>query len=252
MSIAASDLVFYASANMPEDNTSTSGGAIDATTMVIFDSSSLANSLGDTIEVLSSDSGDNSQTVNIYGRNSAGAIVAEGIALSGTSPVGGAVTFDRILKIVISGAHTGTITVRKATGDTTIVSIPTGVLTVRRLFYKASSDASGGSTRNFYEKIFLRNNHGTLSLLSAQISESADPGANITFALATSVNDTESVANRFTAPSSVSSFDGTTKAVPGTDLAAASRIGIWLKLTLTAGAAAAATTYTLGVTGEST
>jgi hypothetical protein len=252
MSIAASDLVFYASANMPEDNTSTSGGAIDATVKVIFDSSSLANSLNDTVEVLSSNAGDTTQTVTVTGRAASGSIVSENFSLNGTTVQNGATTFERILKVTVNASHSGTITIRKATGDTTIGTMETGILGLRRLFYAASSDASGGSSRDFYEKVFLRNNHGTLSLLSAQISESADPSGKITFALANSVNDTESVANRLSAPSSVTAFNSTAKNVPGTDLAAASRIGVWLKLTLAAGDAAAVTTYTVGVTGSST
>ena len=35
MSVSASDIVVYGSANMPEDDSSTSGGAIDTATKVI-------------------------------------------------------------------------------------------------------------------------------------------------------------------------------------------------------------------------
>jgi hypothetical protein len=164
------------------------------------------------------------------------------------------VTFQTILKIVVSAAHDGTITVRKATGDTTIVAIETGVLTILRPFYNVSSDVSGGSTRNFYEKIFFQNNHGTLSLLSAVVSETTDTQGVITFDLEDAVNDNNSVASRLdTAPTGMlGSFDSSAKNVPGTDLAAGSRIGVWLKLTLTASAAAILDTYTIRIAGSST
>lgn len=254
MSVASTDLVIYGSANIPTTDSGTMGGAIDTTVRYIFDSSSLANTLADTLEVLSSSAGDTSQTVTVYGRNSAGSIVNEVFTLAGTTVQNGATTFQTILKVVVSASHTGTITVRKATGDTTVVAIETGVLTVLRPFYNVSSDVSGGSTRNFYEKVFFKNNHATLSLLSAVVSEQADPQGLITFDLEDAVNDNNSVASRLnTAPTGMlGSFDSSSKNVPGTDLAAGSRIGVWLKLTLPAANASVLDTYTLRIAGSST
>ena len=254
MSVASTDLVIYGSANIPTTDSGTMGGAIDTTVRYIFDSSSLANTLADTLEVLSSAAGDNTQTVTVYGRSSAGSIVNEVFTLAGTTVQNGATTFQTILKVVVSASHTGTITVRKATGDTTVVAIETGVLTVLRPFYNVSSDVSGGSTRNFYEKVFFKNNHATLSLLSAVVSEQADPQGLITFDLEDAVNDNNSVASRLnTAPTGMlGSFDSSSKNVPGTDLAAGSKIGVWLKLTLPAGNAAVLDTLTLRIAGSST
>lgn len=254
MSVASTDLVIYGSANIPTTDSGTMGGAIDTTVRYIFDSSSLANTLADTLEVLSSSAGDTSQTVTVYGRNSAGSIVNEVFTLAGNTVQNGATTFQTILKVVVSASHAGTITVRKATGDTTVVAIETGVLTVLRPFYNVSSDVSGGSTRNFYEKVFFKNNHATLSLLSAVVSEQADPQGLITFDLEDAVNDNNSVASRLnTAPTGMlGSFDSSSKNVPGTDLAAGSKIGVWLKLTLPAANAAVLDTLTLRIAGSST
>jgi hypothetical protein len=260
MAVAATDIVVYGAANRAQDNTSTQGGAIDTTVRYVFDSTSLANALNDTVEVLSSAAGDTTQTVTITGRTAAGVISTDPISLNGTTPVSGAVTFERILKIVVSGAHTGTITVRKATGDTTIVAIETGILEVRRLFYDAAADATGGSSREFHEKIFVKNIHATLALLGATFEENADPGANITFALEDAVNDSGSVANRLTAPSAgdlaSGGFSSSSKLLStidaGTaDLGAGVAIGVWVKLTLAAGASAAVNTWTLRVSGTS-
>jgi hypothetical protein len=129
--------------------------------------------------------------------------------------------------------------------------LESGVLTLRRPFYNVSSDVVGGSARNFYEKVFLKNTNASLALLSAQISESADPSANLTFALADAQNDEETTADRQTIPTAVTAFDGNAKNVPNTNLSAGSGIGVWLNLALDAGEAAAKTTYTMGVQGNS-
>jgi len=253
MAIASTDIVFYASASMPEDNSTTSGGAIDTTAIVVFDSSTLANTLEDTVEILSSNAGDTTQTVTIYGRAASGSLVSEPLSLNGVTVVNGATTFERIMKIVVSASHAGTITIRKASDNTTIATLATGILSIRRLFYGAAADASGGSSRDFYEKVFAKNIHGTLSLLSAQVQENADPSALITFNIDNSVNASTSVASRLnTAPSSqVGSFDGSAKNVPTTDLAAGDAQGIWVKMTLPAGQAPTKSTYVIRVTGTS-
>lgn len=251
MNVSASDIVIYGSANMPEVDGATAGGAIDTTVRVLPDSASLYNTLNDTVEVLSSASGDTTQTVTVYGRNSGGTIISEVINLNGTTVANGATTFERIEKIVVSGTHTGTITVRKATGDNLIVSIEPGVLTIRRPFYDVSADVSGGSQRKYYEKVFVKNNNGTNALLGATIQENSDPSNKTAFALAGSVNDSGSVANRQTAPGGLT-FNSSDKTVPGTDLAAGSAIGVWFELTLPAGDPATKTTYTLRITGSTT
>lgn len=253
MPIASGDLVIYGAANIAEADGATQGGAINTAVKYIFDSATLANAPGpDTVEVLSSNAGDTTQTVTVTGRNAGGSIVSDVLSLNGTSVVAGAVTFERILKVVVSAAHAGTITVRKATGDTTIGTLETGVTQLRRPFYNVAADASGGSSRDFYEKVFYKNNHATLALLAAAVSESADPGANITFDLEDAVNDNNSIANRLnTAPTGMlSTFASTSKNVPGTDLAAGAAIGVWLKLTLAAGTAPAKSTYTLNIAGN--
>lgn len=254
MSVQSSDIVVYGAANIAEDNSSAQGGAIDTSVRYVFDDSTLANTLNDTVDVVSNASGDTSQTVTVYGRDASGSIVSEAFSLNGTNEQLGATTFERILKIVVDAVHTGTITVRDNGTDTTIADIESGVLEIRRPFYDVAADVSGGSSRDFYEKVFVKNNNGTNALLSAEVKENADPSGNITFDLEDAQDDNNSTASRLnTAPAGMNgSFDNDDKSVPGTDLAAGSAIGVWLKLTLAAGASASKSTWTMQVTGNTT
>lgn len=254
MSVVSADLIIYGAANIAESNTGTTGGAIDTTVRYVFDSSTLANTLNDTIDIVSDNAGDTTQTVTVTGRNSEGSIVTEEFALNGLTPIVGSTIFERILKITCSAAHDGTITVVDHDTQTTVVDIETGVLQVRRPFYNVSSDVSGGSSRSFYEKVFVKNTNAVNALLDAVISESADPGANITFDLEDAQNDNNSVASRLnTAPSGMlGSFSSADKNVPGTDLGAGDCCGVWLCMTLAAGAAAAKSTWTMGISGSTT
>ena len=253
MSVAGTDLVIYGAANIQTSDTGTQGGVIDTTVRYIFDSPTLANTLADTVEVLSSSGADTTQTVTVYGINSGGSSINEVFTLAGTTVQNGATTFQRVSRIVVSGSHTGTITVRKASDNTTIGALETGVVVLRKPFINVSSDVSGGSSRDFYEKIFIKNNHATLSLLSAVVSENSDPTGKITFDLEDAVNDNNSVASRLnTAPTGMlGTFTSADKNVPGTDLAAGSNIGVWLKLTLAAGDSAILDTYTVRIAGSS-
>ncbi len=251
MSITSADIVFNASANMPENNTGTSGGGVDVGSRVIFSDIPAT----DNVSVISSSVADNTQTVTVYGRDASGTIVNEVLSLNGTSRVTGSQLFERILKVVISAAHAGTVTLARDNGPTYtgITAMESGILEIRRLFYDASSDIAGGSTRNFYEKIFIRNNHSTLALNSAVIKEQADPSGFITFDLEDAKDDNNSVANRLSAPAGMlGSFTNADKNVPTTSLGPGESIGVWLKLTLAAGESAAKNTYTIRITGTST
>lgn len=251
MSITSSELKFYGSANMPEDDVSTSGGAIDTTVSVIFTDIAAT----DNVTVISDDVGD-TMNITVTGRLATGVIDDDIIALNGTTRVSGVKNFERILKIVLASTATGTITVTRDNSPTytSIATLDPGVLEARRLFYDSAAEASGGSSRDYYEKFFIKNTNSTLSLTNAVISEYADPGANIIFDLEDAVNDTNSVSDRLdVAPSGMlGTFTSADKTVPGTALAAGSSIGVWLKLTLAAGTAAAKNTYTVRITGQST
>jgi hypothetical protein len=253
MSLASTDIVIYGSANMPEDGVSTVGGAIDTATRIIPDSASLFNSLSDKVDIVSSNSGDTTQTVTITGLLASGVRTSETLSLNGTTTVNGTNTYARLEKVVASGSHTGTITFKKHTGGSTITSMESGVLTIRRPFYGDFADASGGSSHTYYEKCFAKNTNGTSALLpvggqsAAQVSITDGTGL-IQFGLAGSVNDSLTTTNRTTAPSGIS-FGTSAVNIPGTNLNAGDAIGIWMSLTLSAGTAAAVNTFTLTTSG---
>jgi len=127
---------------------------------------------------------------------------------------------------------------------------PNEVTQVRRVFYNASAPTSG--TRKYYEKVFYRNNHGTLTLTSAQVIEQADPTGKVAFGLPATKNDTGGTGagnNRQVAPSGIT-FDSAAKNVPGTTLEAASAIGVWLELSLAAGDTPLDSSVTMRLTGN--
>lgn len=254
MPIVASDIVAYGSTTMPDDDTPTGiGGAKDTTKKVTFTDIS-AN---DTVEILSSNAGDTTQTVTVYGRNTAGEIVSEAETLAGTTPQTTTQSFERILKITMSASAVGTVTIRKQSDDVTIATLEPGLTEIRRPFYNAAAEASGGAARDYYEKIFLQNDNGSLTLTQATIEEFADPSANISFDLEASLDgsDTNGAGNRQThsGDGTTYTFDSTEKNVANSqNLTAGSAQGVWVKLSLAAGEASDNTTFTLRVNGQTT
>lgn len=245
MPIASTDLKKYQSANMPENDTGASGGAI-ATAGLLEMTQPAAN---DAVGVVSD--GADARTVTITGRTAAGAIVSEALVLTGATRVAGAQVFERILKIVLSAADAArTVTVDRNTGGAVVATLGPNKTSTRLLFYDSRSEAAI-TTR--YEKEFWKNEHGTLTLNSATMKLTADPSAKVKIGAATTKNDTGSVANRKTAPAGVTFVDNNIDAgIPGGNLAAGDAIGVWIELTLAAGDSPLKTTYTTELAGTTT
>jgi hypothetical protein len=169
--------------------------------------------------------------------------------LNGTTPVAGAVTFERVLKATLSAADASrTVTVRHS-DDTVITTLPPNI-TKRWAHFKRSASESGATLR--YEKDFWRNGHASLTLNSAAVKLTADPAAVIKIGLHASKDDTATVANRKTAPASVTFVDdNVSQTVPGGTLEAASRIGTWIELSLIANQASVRNSYTTELSGTS-
>jgi hypothetical protein len=251
MPIVAADIIAYGSASMPDDDVPTGiGGAEDQTIRVVFTDIS-AN---DTVEILSSSGSDTTQTVEVFGRNTAGEIVSEIETLAGTAPQTTTLSFERILKIVMSAPAVGTVTIRKQSDDVEIAVLAIGELEIRRPFYNAAAEASGGAERDYYEKIFMANTHGSLTLTQATIEEFADPSGNVDFDLESTLDgsDNNGAGNRQTQTGGYS-FDSTEKDVANSqNLTAGSAQGVWLRLKLPAGEPSDNTTFTLRVNGQTT
>lgn len=242
MPIAASDLINYLAASMPEDDVSTSGGAIATTGRP-----DLTQWTANAAAAVVSDGAD-TRTVTVTGRLASGVIDSEALVLNGASEVVGAKTWERVLKVVI-GATDGsrTVTLRQGSGGATRATIGPNETTRRALFYASASEASQTIR---YEKVFWRNNHGTLTLNAAKVTLTADPASRFEIGLAASKGDTGSVANRKTAPGGITFVDdGVEQSVPGGVLAASETIGVWLKQTLPADDAAQKTTVTTRLAG---
>jgi hypothetical protein len=227
---------------MPENDTSTSGGAINTAGRVEF------TDIAATDKVTVVSDGADTRTVAVTGRDATGAIVSENIVLNGTTRVVGTLNFERILKITTTSDPTRTITVTRNDNPTYTVIATLGptITSSRRLFYDSASE-SGATTR--YEKFFWKNNHGSLTLNNATLTLTADPATTIRVGVAGSVNDTGSVANRKTSPGVTFVDDGVAQSLPGNALAAGAAIGVWVEMQRGAGAAAIKNTFTTQLAG---
>lgn len=271
MPVVNADIIVYGAANMPEtDSESPVGGAIDRTIKIQnLDMSDVGGT--DTLEVLSSAGGDTTQTITVTGRDASGIIVTEDFELTGATPVNGVVSFQRILKVVSDGALAGTVTVREASGNTTICTLEgtgtapggTSVLEVRRPFYGSEANVSGGADKTLYEKVFIANTHASLAITNAAVVLTADGTSNdlVDFDLEDAVNDTGTITDRTTAPGGAQTVRDTwsdaSVAVPGNVLGdrttgTSDRIGVWLRLTLPDGESPENTNFTLTVNGSTT
>lgn len=255
MPVSITDIVIYGAASVAEADGATHGGAIDTTRRYVFSDSTLANTLNTTIKAWSSLSQDNSHLA-IVGRDSTGVIVSGIVPLSGITTVANHVSFERILKLqLLGGTHHGTVAVSGNATSALLATIESGVAEIRRPFYNVAADASSGSSRDFYEKVFVKNNNTVNALLDCTIAESGDPTGKVTFAVASGQNDIQSVASRRSTPPGFITGDGfssTEKNIPNTNLLPGSGIGVWLKLQLSPGDAATKSTYTIGVNGNTT
>lgn len=237
----------YGSAVMPEDEATLNiGGAIDVTTLVSF-TRMLANG---GVEVISDNAAD-VMNITITGRAPDGTPLTDTVALNGTTLVAITGTFKRLLKVELASAAAGTVTVRKSGNAGDLMIFPAGVTTVRRVFYSAPADVTGGSARIFYEKVFYRNDDGTDAHLTSKVSLPTDLGGKVTFDLEAAQGGSDKNGagnNRQVAPATYV-FDAAEKAVPANDIAPSSAIGIWMKLALAAGLAAADDEFNLKITG---
>lgn len=103
MSVITQDLVIYGSANMPDTDGLTTGGAVNFATRISLNDIS-PNGL---MDYVSSNAGDTTQSITLTGADGSGATVTEAKTFNGTTVVNGAQTFSRLLKGVITGAAAG-------------------------------------------------------------------------------------------------------------------------------------------------
>jgi hypothetical protein len=243
--IDSTDLVAYSAASVPEDDVSTSGGARSTTSRP-----ALTQLSANAVPAAVSDGAD-TRTITFTGRLPSGVIDTEALVLDGANEVVGAKTFERYLKVELSGTDAArTVTVRQGAGGATIATIAPDE-TKRHIFFQRSVSDASPSVR--YEKLFWRNQHGTLSLTNAKVTLTADPASKIEIGLAAAKDDSGSVADRLTAPGGVTFVDdGVEQDVPSGALAAGEAIGVWIEQSLGANEAPQKSSFTTRLAGTTT
>lgn len=99
MSVLKRDLRIYGCANMPDGDGTTTGGAVDFAKKITFADVSPTG----TVDYVSSSASDTAVVLTAYGRDATGAIQSEAQTLTGTTPVAGAQSFERLMKALASG-----------------------------------------------------------------------------------------------------------------------------------------------------
>lgn len=248
MALAVTDTELFGSALMPEDEaTQNIGGAIDLTTMISFTRLGADSSL----EVISDNVADTTMDMTVVGRATNGTLLTETVTLNGNTAAPFPSTFKRILKVQLTAAAAGIVTLRKAGDAGDIMIFEPGITTIRRPFMNVAADIAGGADRVFYEKLFFKNTSATDALIAAKVALGLNPGNKYTFALAVAVDGTVTNGagnDRSVAPAALI-FSPAQKAVPGTDLLQGKAIGVWVELSLAKGLAAGDEEFRLDLTG---
>ena len=107
MSVTPNNIVAYGSVNMPEADGVAVGGVVDFTKRVAFYDITPAG----TVDVVSSSASDTATKMQVTGRDPTGVIqTPTAVTLTGTTPVAGSQTFERLLAAVITGGAIGSLT----------------------------------------------------------------------------------------------------------------------------------------------
>lgn len=226
----------YSLAFQPQDDFTTSGGAIDLQTRPLF------AQLGGTSTLTVSSDGTDTRIVAISARDVSNNPISLVADLS-VSPVT-TIAVARFLWAQVSVIDPlRTITIKA--GATPIATIPPNELAIRLLFIGAFSETA---EIDRFEKIFARND-GTSTITNPFVALTSDPELAYSVGLDPSVNSALSTTNRKTAPVGVT-FSGllTLIQVPSS-LTPSSSIGIWVRQRLSAQRAGFASPFTVQVQG---
>jgi hypothetical protein len=245
MSIVSTDLVAYATANMPATDSGTNGGAIDATIRVDFTQISSAE-----VVKFTSTSASDTQNCTLVGRKADGSIASETFALTGTTAKLSSNTYERILSVTLASAAIGTITVAGNTSSTTFRTIPVGEKGFRAIFQQIASSPSGTITR--YAKFAWKNTNGSLALTSAQVLENSDPSGLIDHGLEGTLSDSTTATDRTTAPGGITFASTAANVANSQNLSSGAYQSVWLRIQLATNNAALKTTYTSEIDGQTT
>ena len=132
MSVISPNLVFYGSANMPTTDGVTTGGAVDFSKRVMFTDVATTG----TVDYVSSSASDTATTLEVFGRDATGVLVNETKTLTGTTPVTGSQSFERLLEALAGGTT--------AVGDIAAIS-HTAVVTGTAQAGSAATSSAGAT-----------------------------------------------------------------------------------------------------------
>ena len=149
MSVTPNNLVVYGSANMPEADSVTVGGAVDFTKRVAF----YDISPNGTVDWVSSSASDTAVKGQITGRDASGVVqTPAAITLTGQTVVTGAQTFERIGAAVITGGAIASLTNpggTTAVGDVAAMAhacaIPSSTVTTDTTYHTAQTGSANTS-----------------------------------------------------------------------------------------------------------
>ena len=149
MSVLPSDIVVYGSADMPETDGATIGGAVDFTRRVAFYDITPAGS----VDVISSSSSDTATRIAYSGRDSTGVIQSQTLTLNGQSWVTGSQSLERLLYAALSGASANGPVANPggtpAVGDVALAAhscvLPSGAVTTDATVHTAQTGSANHS-----------------------------------------------------------------------------------------------------------
>lgn len=156
MAVLEKDLILYGSANHQETDSGTQGGAIDKPTRLVFEELSA----GDSLDVVSDNAGDTSQTVTITGKNAGGDAQAQTPSLNGVTIVNVTGTWERILKAVKSATCAGNVAVMRDTRNRSNTAQGGADSTVSVMAY-ITLDTGASAVDGYYKNMVLRTTGGT-------------------------------------------------------------------------------------------
>lgn len=245
MPLTSDDLVLYASQNTPTDDTSQSGGAIDATMRLL----SVWMTETSSIELVSD--GPDTRQATITARKPDGTIASETLTLNGTTPVQTSGSYESLLRVILSATSPDrTVTVSQVSSSQVLHRIAPGERGATSLFVNAASDPAQETHR--YEKVFWKNVHPSLSLTEAAVTLALDQAGTIQIGMEAAKNGNGSVANRRTVPGGVGFVDDNVPLpVPGNSLGPGEAIGVWVRLYLRALHPPVRSKFTLRISGLS-
>ena len=205
MSVYPSEIIFYGSANMPEADGTTVGGAVDLTRRVSFADMSATGLM----DVVSSSATDTATKITYAGRDATGLIQSETLTLNGTTKVAGTKSLQRLLYAATSGATAnGPVANPTGTAATGDVALMAHTLSITAHTAQAGSAQATGVTPPLFK---LQSGDGASVSLGQVIRTTGGTGPNqLRYVTATTGYGTDVVAvnrNWTTLPDATTTYE---------------------------------------------